>query len=92
MVCNLAPQAGVRYSFENLEVYIDSKYQEVFKYFSVLLEIQYKKTDLYLSSSGVYGNSEEVPFKESANVDKLISSYATTKKLNEVKAYTYIHL
>jgi len=47
---------------------------------------------VYASSSSVYGNSDQVPFTESDNVDKPISLYAATKKSNELMAYTYSHL
>ena len=47
---------------------------------------------MYASSSSVYGNSNQVPFKESANVDQPISLYAATKKSNELMSHTYSHL
>ena len=47
---------------------------------------------VYASSSSVYGNSDDIPFKETANVDTPISLYAATKKSNELMAHTYSHL
>ena len=90
-VCNLAAQAGVRYSIENPEAYIDSNISG----FLNILECcrHYKVLRLvYASSSSVYGNSDAVPYKETANVDKPISLYAATKKSNELMAHSYSHL
>lgn len=91
LVCNLAAQAGVRYSIENPQAYIDSNIQG----FMNILECcrQYNVGRLvYASSSSVYGNSDSVPFKETDNVDEPISLYAATKKSNELMAHTYSHL
>ena len=90
-VCNLAAQAGVRYSISNPEAYIDSNITG----FLNVLECcrSYNITRLvYASSSSIYGNSEAVPFEETAVVDKPISLYAATKKSNELMAHTYSHL
>ncbi|AOR26752.1 capsule biosynthesis protein CapI [Formosa sp. Hel3_A1_48] len=91
MVCNLAAQAGVRYSLENPEAYIDSNINGFLNILECCRHHSVKRL-VYASSSSVYGNSYEVPFKESANVDKPISLYAATKKSNELMAYTYAHL
>lgn len=91
LVCNLAAQAGVRYSIENPSTYIDSNISG----FSNILECcrQYNiKRLVYASSSSVYGNSNKVPFNESDDVDQPISLYAATKKSNELMAHTYSHL
>ena len=91
MVCNLAAQAGVRYSLENPEAYADSNLIG----FLNILECcrNHKVTKLvYASSSSVYGNSDAVPFEETANVDHPISLYAATKKANELMAHAYSHL
>ena len=90
-VCNLAAQAGVRYSLENPEAYADSNLTG----FLNILECcrHYKVSKLvYASSSSVYGNSDAVPFEESANVDHPVSLYAATKKANELMAHAYSHL
>ncbi len=90
-VCNLAAQAGVRYSLENPEAYIDSNVVG----FLNLLECcrNYKvKHLIYASSSSVYGQNEKVPFSVEDNVDHPISLYAATKKSNELMAHTYSHL
>lgn len=90
-VVNLAAQAGVRYSLENPDAYIESN---ITGFMNVLEACRaYKcRTLVYASSSSVYGNSIDVPFKESAPVDYPISVYAATKKSNELMAYTYSHL
>ncbi|MCY2686947.1 NAD-dependent epimerase [Salinimicrobium sp. TH3] len=90
-VCNLAAQAGVRYSLENPEAYVDSNVVG----FLNLLECcrNYKVEHLiYASSSSVYGQNEKVPFSVEDNVDHPISLYAATKKSNELMAHTYSHL
>lgn len=90
-VCNLAAQAGVRYSLKNPEAYIDSNVVG----FLNLLECcrTYKvKHLIYASSSSVYGQNEKVPFSVEDNVDHPISLYAATKKSNELMAHTYSHL
>lgn len=91
IVCNLAAQAGVRYSLENPEAYIDSNLVG----FANLLECCrtfHIKHLVYASSSSVYGQNEKVPFSVEDNVDHPVSLYAATKKSNELMAYTYSHL
>ncbi len=90
-VCNLAAQAGVRYSIENPEVYADSN---ISGFLNVLECMRYNKVKklVYASSSSVYGNNKKVPFSETDNVDEPISVYAATKKSNELMAHTYSHL
>ncbi|WP_298247498.1 NAD-dependent epimerase/dehydratase family protein [uncultured Christiangramia sp.] len=90
-VVNLAAQAGVRYSLQNPEIYIDSNIVG----FANLLECcrRYKVNHLiFASSSSVYGENEKVPFGTDDPVDHPISLYAATKKSNELMAYTYSHL
>ncbi len=90
-VVNLAAQAGVRYSLQNPEIYIDSNIVG----FANLLECcrRYKvKHLIFASSSSVYGENEKVPFGTDDPVDHPISLYAATKKSNELMAYTYSHL
>ncbi len=91
LVCNLAAQAGVRYSLENPEVYIDSNVVG----FLNLLECcrnHHIARLIYASSSSVYGQNSKVPFSTEDRVDHPISLYAATKKSNELMAYTYSHL
>ncbi len=90
-VCNLAAQAGVRYSLENPMSYVDSNLVG----FVNLLECcrHYKiKHLVYASSSSVYGLNEKIPFSTEDNVDHPISLYAASKKSNELMAHTYSHL
>ncbi|MEE9409160.1 MAG: NAD-dependent epimerase/dehydratase family protein [Polaribacter sp.] len=91
VVCNLAAQAGVRYSIENPETYIDSN---VVGFLNVLECCRHNDIQhlLYASSSSVYGQNKRIPFSTSDNVDRPISLYAATKKSNELMAYTYSHL
>lgn len=91
IVVNLAAQAGVRYSIENPNVYIDSN---IVGFLNLLECCRNNKIGhlLYASSSSVYGESQKVPFSISDNVDHPISLYAATKKSNELMAYTYSHL
>lgn len=91
IVVNLAAQAGVRYSIDNPQAYIDSN---VIGFFNILEACRHKKVKhlLYASSSSVYGNQEKTPFSTDDNVDHPISLYAATKKTNELMAYTYSHL
>lgn len=91
LVCNLAAQAGVRYSIENPETYIDTNVAGFLNILEACRAYDVKRL-VYASSSSVYGNSEEIPFKESQSVDKPISIYAATKKSNELMAHTYTHL
>lgn len=91
MVCNLAAQVGVRYSIENPEAYIDSNVTGFLNVLECCRHYNVKRL-VYASSSSVYGNSDQTPFRESANVDTPISLYAATKKSNELMAHTYSHL
>jgi UDP-glucuronate 4-epimerase len=91
IVCNLAAQAGVRYSLENPEAYIDSNINGFLNVLECCRHHNVKRL-VYASSSSVYGNSDAVPFKETANVDHPVSLYAATKKSNELMAHTYSHL
>ena len=90
VVINLAAQAGVRYSIENPQVYIDSN---VIGFFNILEACRNNpvKHLVYASSSSVYGNSDKVPFSVDDRVDNPISLYAATKKSNELMSYTYSH-
>ena len=91
IVCNLAAQAGVRYSIENPEAYIDSN---VVGFLNLLECCRNYKTQhlVYASSSSVYGLNSKVPFSTEDNVNHPISLYAATKKSNELMAHTYSHL
>ncbi|WP_308638443.1 SDR family NAD(P)-dependent oxidoreductase [Paenibacillus silvisoli] len=88
---NLAAQAGVRYSIENPDAYIQSN---IIGFFNMLEACRQHPVDhlLYASSSSVYGANSKVPFEESDRVDHPISLYAATKKSNELMAHTYSHL
>ncbi|MBO0592822.1 NAD-dependent epimerase [Cellulophaga sp. E16_2] len=91
IVCNLAAQAGVRYSIENPETYIDSN---IVGFLNILECCRHHKVKhlVYASSSSVYGLNKEIPFKTTDTVDHPISLYAASKKANELMAHTYSHL
>jgi len=90
-VLNMAAQAGVRYSIENPDVYIQSN---IIGFYNILeaCRLYPIKHLLYASSSSVYGANKKTPFEETDFVDNPISLYAATKKSNELMAYTYSHL
>ena len=90
-VCNLAAQAGVRYSLENPEAYIDSNIVGFLNILECCRHYHIKHL-VYASSSSVYGHNKKIPFETTDNVDQPISLYAATKKSNELMAYTYSHL
>lgn len=91
IVCNLAAQPGVRYSLENPQAYIDSNINGFLNILECCRHSNVKRF-VYASSSSIYGNNSEVPFKESANIDRPISLYGATKRSNELMAHTYSHL
>ena len=91
IVCNLAAQAGVRYSLENPETYIDSNLVGFLNILECCRHNEIKHL-VYASSSSVYGLNEKIPFSTDDNVDNPISLYAATKKSNELMAHTYSHL
>ncbi|MDH7913948.1 NAD-dependent epimerase [Winogradskyella sp. SYSU M77433] len=91
IVCNLAAQAGVRYSLENPETYIDSNLVGFLNILECCRNFEIKHL-VYASSSSVYGLNKKVPFSTDDNVDHPISLYAATKKSNELMAHTYSHL
>ena len=91
VVCNLAAQAGVRYSIDNPGAYIQSN---IVGFLNILECCRHNEIKhlLYASSSSVYGANKKVPFLEKDSVDHPISLYAATKKSNELMAHTYSHL
>lgn len=90
-VCNLAAQAGVRYSLENPHAYINSN---IVGFTNILEACRHNdvKNLCYASSSSVYGLNKSQPFKTTDKTDTPISLYAATKKSNELMAHTYSHL
>lgn len=90
-VCNLAAQAGVRYSLENPYAYIESN---ISGFFNILdaCRVHGIKNFSYASSSSVYGLNKTLPFSTSDNVDHPMSLYAASKKSNELMAHSYSHL
>jgi UDP-glucuronate 4-epimerase len=91
VIVNLAAQAGVRYSLENPDAYIQSN---IVGFLNILEACRHFKVKhlVYASSSSVYGLNETMPFSVQNNVDHPISLYAATKKSNELMAHSYSHL
>jgi UDP-glucuronate 4-epimerase len=90
-VCNLAAQAGVRYSLTNPDAYM---YSNIIGFLNILEACRHHevKNLSYASSSSVYGSNTKLPFSTSDSVDHPISLYAASKKSNELMAHTYSHL
>lgn len=91
IVVNLAAQAGVRYSIDNPDAYIQSN---LVGFFNILEACRHYPVEhlVYASSSSVYGGNDKVPFCVEDQVDKPVSLYAATKKSNELMAYSYCKL
>jgi UDP-glucuronate 4-epimerase len=90
-VIHLAAQAGVRYSIDNPNAYIDSN---LVGFGNILEGCRHNAVEhlVFASSSSVYGGNTAMPFSEHHNVDHPISLYAATKKANEMMAHAYSHL
>ena len=91
IVVNLAAQAGVRYSIENPDVYIESN---IVGFYNILEACRHHPVEhlVYASSSSVYGGNQKVPFSTDDRVDNPVSLYAATKKSNELMAHCYSKL
>ena len=91
VVVNLAAQAGVRYSIDHPEVYIQSN---IVGFYNILEACRRFEVEhlVYASSSSVYGGNKKVPFSTEDKVDNPISLYAATKKSNELLAHSYSKL
>lgn len=91
VVVHLAAQAGVRYSIENPQSYIDSN---LVGFGNILEGCRHSTVPhlVYASSSSVYGANKNFPFSESDRVDNPVSLYAATKKANELMAHSYVDL
>ncbi len=90
-IVHLAAQAGVRYSLQNSQAYVDSNLNGFSNILNLAKEIDAEHF-LFASSSSVYGKNKKIPFSESDKTDNPVSFYAATKKSNEVLAYSYSHL
>lgn len=91
IVVNLAAQAGVRYSIENPDVYIESN---LVGFYNILEACRHFPVEhlVYASSSSVYGSNKKVPYSTEDKVDNPVSLYAATKKSNELMAHAYSKL
>ena len=91
VVVNLAAQAGVRYSIDHPDVYIESN---IVGFYNILEACRHFPIEhlVYASSSSVYGGNKKVPFSTEDKVDNPVSLYAATKKSNELLAHSYCKL
>ncbi|MBR4780146.1 MAG: NAD-dependent epimerase/dehydratase family protein [Lachnospiraceae bacterium] len=96
IVVNLAAQAGVRYSIDHPDVYIESN---LIGFYNILEACRHSYDEgagvqhlVYASSSSVYGGNKKVPFSTDDKVDNPVSLYAATKKSNELLAHSYSKL
>lgn len=91
VVVNLAAQAGVRYSIDHPDAYIDSN---LIGFFNILEACRHYSVDhlVYASSSSVYGGNKKIPFSTDDMVDHPVSLYAATKKSDELMAHAYSKL
>lgn len=91
IIVNLAAQAGVRYSIENPDAYINSN---IIGFYNILEACRHYPVEhlVYASSSSVYGGNKKVPFSTDDKVDNPVSLYAATKKSNELLAHAYSKL
>ena len=91
IVVNLAAQAGVRYSIDHPDIYIQSN---IIGFYNILEACRYNpvKHLVYASSSSVYGTNEKVPYSVEDKVDNPVSLYAATKKSDELLAHAYSKL
>ena len=91
IVVNLAAQAGVRYSIDHPDVYMESN---IIGFYNILEACRHHPVEhlVYASSSSVYGGNKKVPFSTDDKVDNPVSLYAATKKSNELLAHAYSKL
>ncbi len=91
VVVNLAAQAGVRYSIDHPDVYIESN---IIGFYNILEACRHNPVEhlVYASSSSVYGGNTKIPFSVDDKVDNPVSLYAATKKSNELLAHCYSKL
>jgi len=90
-IIHLAAQAGVRYSIDNPQAYVDSNLVGFMNILEACRKYPVKHL-IYASSSSVYGGNKVAPFSTDHNVDHPVSLYAATKKANELMAHAYSHL
>ena len=91
IIIHLAAQAGVRYSIDNPDIYLNSNIYGTFNVIKVANQIKVKHL-IIGSSSSVYGANKKIPFKEIDKTDHQVSFYAATKKSTESLAHSYSSL
>lgn len=91
-IVHLAAQAGVRYSLENPQAYVESNLVAQVNMLELARHAEGLEGMTYASSSSVYGGNTKLPFSEADPVDSPVSLYAATKKADELMGHTYAHL
>ncbi len=91
IVCHLAAQPGVRYSLKNPWIYVKNNLEAFVNVLEMAKQYHIQRL-VYASSSSVYGNVTEIPYHEDQRIETPISLYASTKRSNELIAYTYTHI
>lgn len=91
-IIHLAAQAGVRYSIENPQAYVQSNLVGHVNMLEIARHLDGLEHMLYASSSSIYGGRTQMPFLETDRADTPVSLYAATKKSNELMSHTYAHL
>ena len=91
VVCHLAAQAGVRYSLEAPEAYVSTNYTGTFHIFELAKQHGVSQV-VFASTSSVYGESTDMPFREDNSADTPLSLYAATKRGCELMGFNYHHL
>ena len=90
-ICNLAAQAGVRYSIQHPHIYEESNIAGFLNILEMARHFEVSRL-VFASSSSVYGGNTKMPFSETDTVDTPVSLYAASKKANELMAHSYSHL
>jgi len=90
-ICNLAAQAGVRYSIQHPHIYEESNIAGFLNILEMARHFDVSRL-VFASSSSVYGGNTKMPFTETDTVDTPVSLYAASKKANELMAHSYSHL
>jgi len=92
LIAHLAAQAGVRYSIENPQSYVEANVLGQVNLFEMVAHWPKQPAIVYASSSSVYGRNEKIPFAEADRTDSPASLYAATKKAGELIAHSYAHI
>jgi len=92
LIAHMAAQAGVRYSIENPQSYVEANVLGQVNLFELVAHWSKQPAIIYASSSSVYGRNEKIPFAEGDKTDSPASLYAASKKAGELIAHSYAHI